>query len=377
MKKLLITTDTFLPKKDGITRFLEQIIPSLTRRFEVTILAPSFTQSFHEEQYAGAKVIRFPVFRRFQIASYPPVRLHYWKVKRYVKEADLVWIQSAAPLGFMGLLAARKYKKPVIAYIHSMEWEQLTHVVIKSWLLKAISIHLLAKLERWIYNKCTLLMVAAESVAAELATLGIKTRKVIIPLGVDGASFTPPESKRQAKQAVRLDPNSIVIGYCGRLSAEKDVGTLAAVVARLQERYPRLQLLIVGDGNRRTVTRKVKKHLYITGFVENVVPYLQAMDIFVLPSLTETSSLATMEAMTCGLPVVSTYVGNVRNYIMDGKSGYLFPRGDVTYLEKKLTRLIESPELRRAFGVMARKTMVTRFHWEKTVRQIENVLGRF
>lgn len=376
MKKLLITTDTFLPKKDGITRFLEQIVPHLTKHFEVTILAPSFTSTFREDSFYGAKVFRFPVYKRFEIASYPSVRFHYRKVKAYVRNADVVWINSAAPLGFMSLLAAKKLKKPVLAYIHALEWEQLTHITVGSKFLKFFLFRLLSKFERYIYNKCTTLMLPSKHTAIELAELGIKTRKFIIPLGVDANNFVPAEDKRQAKRAVKLPPDRFVIGYCGRLSKEKDVVTLAAAFARLQQQYPKLELLIVGDGNRRMITDKVTTNYHITGFVEDVVPYLQAMDVFVLPSLTETSSLATMEAMAAGLPVVATYVGNIKNYIVDGKNGYLFPRGDVAFLENKLSRLIENPELRKAFGILARKTMVTRFHWEKTVKQIVYVLEK-
>lgn len=377
MKKLLITTDTFLPKKDGITRFLEQIVPHLTKHFEVTILAPSFTSAFREDSFYGAKVFRFPVYKRFEIASYPSVRLHYRKVKAYVRNADVVWINSAAPLGFMSLFAAKKLKKPVLAYIHALEWEQLTHVAVRSTFLKFFLLRFLSKFERYIYNKCTTLMLPSKNAAIELAELGIKTRKFIIPLGVDANTFVPAEDKRQAKRAIKLNPDSIIIGYCGRLSKEKDVSTLAAAFVRLQEHHPKLQLLIVGDGDRHVITNKVTANYHITGFVEDVVPYLQAMDVFVLPSLTETSSLATMEAMAVGLPVVSTYVGNIKNYIVDGKNGYLFPRGDVAFLERKLARLIENPELRRAFGVLARKTMVARFHWERTVRQIVYVLNKY
>ncbi|MBI4150092.1 glycosyltransferase [Candidatus Woesearchaeota archaeon] len=366
-----------MPKKDGITRFLDQILPSLAKTYSVTILAPSFTKHFKEETYAGASVIRFPVHKRFQVASYPAVRFFYRKVKEQVKRADIVWIQSAAPLGFMTLLAARRFKKPLLAYIHSHEWEQLTHVLVKSKFIKSLLLRFFARLERYIYNKCDILLVPAKNVAIELAELGIKTRKIIVPLGVDNVHFTPLEDKRKAKRAVHLDPDAMVIGYCGRISREKDVSTLAQAFTNLQGRYPKIQLLIVGDGDRRMVTTIAKKKVYITGFVEDVVPYLQAMDIFVMPSLTETSSLATMEAMAVGLPVISTYVGNIKHYIQDGRNGYLFPRGDAVYLEKKLLRLIENPELRKSFGILARKTMVMRFYWERTVKQIMYVLGRY
>ncbi len=275
----------------------------------------------------------------------------------------------------MALLAARKFRKPLFAFIHAMEWQQLTHIIMRSSLLKSVIMYVLEKLERYVYNKCDVLIVPSKNVAEELAALGITTRKAIIPLGVDSQRFLPPDDKQQAKRAVGLKPEDKVIGYCGRLSAEKDLKTLAKAFAWLQERHPTLQLLIVGDGNKKMITHHAEKNVHITGFVDDVVPYLQAMDVFVMPSLTETSSLATMEAMSVGLPVVSTHVGNIRYYITDGRNGFLFPTGDVDYLKKKLARLIEHEELRRATGILARKTMVMKFHWEKTVEMIQEVLG--
>src|SRR3989338_5881300 len=259
MKNLLIATDTFLPKKDGVTKFLEQVVPSLTESYNVTILAPSFTQSFKEETFQKARVIRFPVRKRVQISSYPAVKFYYGKVKQYVKEADRVWIQSAAPLGFMALLAARKYNKALFAYIHSLEWEQLTHILTTSKWVKSILLRTLVKLEKYVYNKCDILMVPAKSVAIELAELGIETKQIIIPMGIDAKRFFPIEDKQKAKakQKVHLSPDSFVIGYCGRISKEKDLKTLAQAFIRLQEHYPNLHLLIVGDGNHRLITHTV------------------------------------------------------------------------------------------------------------------------
>ena len=102
---------------------------------------------------------------------------------------------------------------------------------------------------------------------------------------------------------------------------------------------------------------------------------LQAMDIYVLPSLTETTSISTLEAMSCGLPVVVTPVGYVKHYIKDGKNGLLFPKKNSGMLAKKLNLLIKEERLRNKLGAEARKTVIKSFNWEKTVKGIEKALN--
>ena len=83
---------------------------------------------------------------------------------------------------------------------------------------------------------------------------------------------------------------------------------------------------MVGDGTKKQVKEFKKiKNCKVTGFVPDVHEYLKAMDIFVMPSLTETTSLATLEAMACGLPVIATKVGYIKNYLVRNHNG-LFSR---------------------------------------------------
>ena len=151
--------------------------------------------------------------------------------------------------------------------------------------------------------------------------------------------------------------------------------TLYKAFRLLQKKYDNLKLIVVGSGLSIEKVFKSTKDIVHISSTNKVKDYYQAMDIFVLPSLTETSSLSTMEAMSCGLPVVATNVGHVKFYIKDGKNGYLFPKKEYYVLAKKLSKLIENPDLRKAIGLMARKTITTKFSWEKTVKEIEAVLG--
>ena len=164
-------------------------------------------------------------------------------------------------------------------------------------------------------------------------------------------------------------------GFCGRIGREKDLPTLVKAFKKARHHQKNLLLLIVGTGIEEEVGKDI--HIIVTGSVNNVVPYLQAMDIFVLPSLTETSSLATMEAMSVGLPIVATPVGNIREYIEDGKNGLIFPRGDARSLYEKLEILLADEKLRANLGREARRTIKTKYQWVITAKKIRLILEKF
>ncbi|MCX8147121.1 MAG: glycosyltransferase, partial [Candidatus Woesearchaeota archaeon] len=74
-------------------------------------------------------------------------------------------------------------------------------------------------------------------------------------------------------------------------------------------------------------------------------------------------------------PVIATDVGCIKEYIKDGKNGYLFEKGNYEMLVKKISKLLDNADLRKAIGLMARKTIAVKFSWEKTIRDIKGVLG--
>jgi glycosyltransferase involved in cell wall biosynthesis len=266
---------------------------------------------------------------------------------------------------------ASKLDKPIVSYIHSLEWDLVAKSMSQTNPFKKMARGLVKSTARFLYNKCDLLMVPSIEVAEILTWQQIRSKKVVVHLGTDTKHFTPPESREKAKIRLGIDPKSKVIGFCGRLAREKSLITLHRAFLRLQKKRRDVTLLIVGDGIREV--RQLfenKPQMIFAGAQDDVVPYLQAMDIYVLPSLTETSSLSTMEAMACGCAVVSTPVGYVKDYIVEGYNGMFFPQTEAYLLSRKLEKLVEEPELIRKLGDNARKTIVAEYSWEKTNEEI-------
>jgi len=118
------------------------------------------------------------------------------------------------------------------------------------------------------------------------------------------------------------------------------------------------------------------KNCTITGFVDNVYDYMKAMDVFVMPSLTETTSLATLEAMSSGLPVITSKVGFMKNYIVKDYNGIFFPRDSSTMLAMKIKKIRNDRDFRNKLSQNARKTIAYSFSWERSINKIKRLLNK-
>ncbi|MEM4268182.1 MAG: glycosyltransferase family 4 protein [Candidatus Woesearchaeota archaeon] len=368
MKRLLIASDCFLPRWDGVARFLSEIIPRLLEDYNITVLAPDFPGEFQEPD--SYEIVRFPLLK-IMFGDIYFSRVKHAQVRKYISEADVVFVQTIGPIGLMAIYEAKKQKKPVVAYIHSIDWELATKSVKR---FKRLVNHVVRKIANRAYNNCTLLMVPYEEAEEKLRKNRIETECVVVRLGTDTQKFKPaPKSK--AKIAVNIDPKCVVIGFCGRIGREKDLMTLYRAFRKVEKIHPDTKLLIVGSGIRQLVREfSSSRNIILTGSQNNVVPYLQAMDIYVLPSLTETTSLSTLEAMSCGCAVITTPVGYVKEYIKDRENGMFFPFHNSLVLSLKIEQLINDDKLRQRLGQNARKTVEERFSWKSSAEKIKSVL---
>lgn len=365
-KKLLITTDCFLPRWDGIARFLSEIIPELKKQFDVTVIAPEFGGK--PFIVPGVRLIKLPVYS-LKFGDIYFSRFKYKLIKKEVEKADLIFNQTLGPIGICAIIAGQK-KKKIVSYVHSIEWELASegakhfHRLIKFFV---------KRIARYLYNKCNMLMVPSREVRSILEKNKIWTKKEVVKLGVDVEKFKPFFSKNKAKEKIEIAPDKIVIGFVGRFGREKDVHTLYKAFLQINKKHYNTMLLLVGQGP----LKYKHKNIIMPGAQKDVVPYLQAMDIFALPSLTETSSLSTMEAMSCGVAVVATPVGNVKKYVKEGINGSLFPIRDVKALVEKIEGLILDEETLRKYGEEGRKMIEVNYNWKDTVKKIIEIMKNY
>ncbi len=365
-RRLLIATDNFLPRWDGISRFLSEILPRLRDTYDITVVAPDYGPAVIE----GVRIVRVPLARN-KYGDYRPAKFAYRYVRSLVRSSDIVFTQALGPIGVAAILAARSCKRPVVAYIHSVEWE-LVPKALAAPIFRGPLVALSRMLARFLYNRCTLLVLPSESTAEQFSWGGIRTPKRVAHLGVDTHKFHHGDRKA-AREILHLPADAFIVGYHGRVAHEKNLITLLRGFRRL--RIPNKRLLIIGDGVA-SIVERLRKHsdVTVTGFADNVALWLQAVDVYVQPSLTETTSLSVLEAMACGLPVVSAKVGFINYYLIDGHNGLFFDNTNAQELSVKLAQLQRDPVFRTKLGLNARKTIEKSFQWDATAKGIKDAL---
>lgn len=149
-------------------------------------------------------------------------------------------------------------------------------------------------------------------------------------------------------------------------------------LAALPDGYP-VEALIIGGGRREAEMRRLAAELGLAGRVhflgqrDDVPDLLSALDLFVLPSHSEGVSLALLEAMAAGLPVIATAVGGLPEVVTDGDNGLLVPPEDPEALATALERLLEDPALAQRLGANARRHVEENFSLERLGREINEI----
>lgn len=369
--KLLVVTDTYFPLRDGVLKCVEEFVERSKDEFDISLLVPKLSQ----KKFKGIKTIFFGVSKHLKSSMYPVVSLAWNNlrtIKKAVKESEIVFSHGPAMVGFfISAFYAHRFGRKSVFYIHNIGWEFLE----KYFGLSRFTSKLVKRLFVWVYNRWDLLLVPYREVKRELEDAGVKTEIEVARLGVDIERFCPSKDKRASKSKLNL-PNKVIIGYVGRICKEKNTLVLLDAFRKLNQK--KFFLLMVGDGTKEIVKEfKENKNCQVTGFVENVEAYLQAMDIFVMPSLTETTSLATLEAMSSGLPVIATKVGFIKNYVIKNYNGIFFPRNSASLLAMKINKLSADRNLREKLGQNARKTVAYSFSWERSISKMKRLLQKF
>jgi glycosyltransferase involved in cell wall biosynthesis len=197
--------------------------------------------------------------------------------------------------------------------------------------------------------------------------------------GLDLDQFRPLDSPRPSV----LPPLSLVIGVVCALRPEKGLSTLVKAFAEMRDLGPRLRLAIVGSGQMRDPLEAEARALGIweqcvfAPATSDVADWLRAIDIFVLPSLTEALSNSLMEAMACGCCVVASNVGGNPELVRHGENGLLFEPRDAPGLSTVLRTLVEDESLRRRLAAAGEQTIRTHFSIRSSAERMSDIYTKF
>lgn len=289
-------------------------------------------------------------------------------------DVDVVMCANEYPALYAWLASGRLRRPPKLVEIfHTTEYARLKERV-------------QMLLYRRVFRAFDLLVYVSEHQRLYWQQHGLRARADLsIHNGIDCARFTDdytPEQKLQARAAFGLRPEDYVIALCAALRPEKAHGDLLEALARLRSALPHVRGLIIGDGPERARIEArierlgLKDAVRITGFQSDVRPLLAASDVAVLTShAVETFSIAALEALSLGKPMVLTRIGGAAEQIQPGENGFLYEAGDIGALTGHLSALA-APDLRRQLGACAALRVRERFDAARMMQQYTEQLLR-
>ncbi len=357
-------TETFLPKTDGIVTTLCQTIRQLRELgHEVLIFSPDGGISeFEGFPVIGMKSHAFPLYPELHLAL-PRASM---RATLAAFKPDILHVADPALLAIAGLYygggnEGGALRLPLVVAYHT-DLPKYLHYYGLGFLEPYVWKILRVRHRRATINLCT-----SELMVRQLQEHGIG-HVVLWPGGVDADLFHPSRtSDAMRSRLTQGHPESPLLLYVGRLSAEKNLESLRPIL----DAYPNLRLALVGDGPQR---KSLEQHfagspVFFAGFLhkEELAAAYASSDIFVMPSRTETLGLVVLEAMCSGLPVVAARAGGIPEMIDHQVNGYLFEADEEAI--QHIGELLQSKQKRQTIGERARVQASAR-SWRSATLQL-------
>jgi glycosyltransferase involved in cell wall biosynthesis len=231
--------------------------------------------------------------------------------------------------------------------------------------------------ERWLAPRTACFLGPSHAVqAASAAAKGWPAERcTILPNAVDCQRFTPPLSRSAARAALGL-PDRPTVATFGRLVAQKRIGDVLTIARTMASALPAVQFIIAGAGPLETELRRsiadqgLASRVLLLGRRADSERLLAASDIYLSASGGEVLSVAILEALAAGCPVVATSAGGTAEQVAHGVTGYLAPVGDIDGLSAALRRLLTDPVERARFGAAARRAALATYDLPAVVAQL-------
>lgn len=381
-------SDSYAPLKDGVASEVQALARELRRQGHgVTVFAPEprLGAAPRDEVIDGVSVVRcralpVPRYPQLRWALFPFARL---AGRRFGSRIQVVHIHTPGLLGTAGFLAARRYRLPVVGTFHTDVYAAR----------ESFGPHPLVRLFFWaarwytlgLYYRCASVTVPTEPARAALLKHARKPFRgpvPVVPNGIELGRFRPGLDRPDWRGRYGIGPEPLVL-FLGRLTRDKGIHRLLDAVAALPPTVP-AAVLVGGTGPEELPVReriandpRLRSRVRFVGVVpeEEKAAFLAQGDLFVLPSTSDTSSVAVLEAMASGLPCLVTDVGGPRMLVEDGVSGRVVPAEPAGALAEGLAELLRAPELRARLRRGALARVAAEGSIETTARRFISLYG--
>ena len=250
------------------------------------------------------------------------------------------------------LLTRRRTGVSVVSTCHSWTMNN-----VKDWVVSAA--------DRLLLRRFDAVAAVSPTLEPKLCRFGVKEEAIrVIPNGIDCEPLVRPSG---SDTSVLSQSRGLRIGSVARLAPVKGLKYLLDAAPRVLSEFPLTEFVLIGDGPELAALREqsvqlgISEHVHFPGSCVDMPSVYGALDVFVLPSLSEAMPMALMEAMAAGKPVVASSVGSVPAMVKNLETGILVPPADAGAIGTALCTLLRDSELRRRLGDFAQRFATTSF----------------
>ena len=359
--KILIASDLHYPTINGVATFSRNLARGLAAMgHEVLVVAPSQTGKRSKEVDGNHVIVRtvsvpFPFYQNFRI-SLNPAR----EVRKIIQDfdPDVIHIQMLMGIGQAAMRYGNKLGIPIVSTNHAMPENLMDNLKLLAPVSRPINYMLKAYGARFHSKSDFITMPTQSAIDMFNASDKITTPMEPVSNGIDLQHFTPGKAEDDVYERFDIPKDAPIVTYVGRLDAEKHLPVLVRAFVQVKHIIPAAHLVIVGDGTERPMLRNLADQLGVgesttlTGRVSD--EDLQALHkigtVFAMPSPAELQSIATLEAMASGQPVVAVDAGALKELCQDQRNGYLCEQDDEVMIADGLVAILSNPEKRAAMS---------------------------
>jgi glycosyltransferase involved in cell wall biosynthesis len=385
--KICIFTETYYPVVGGGETQARLLAEGLiTNGHSVIVLTRRSDAALRQhENYGDVSVYRLAPVGSGQLKKWGLLLSSLPALVRLRDQYDLIFVSGYRIIGLTAVLVGKLFRKPVVLKADSQG--EMSGEFFESGLRKfsvsrsSLPFRLFLGFRNVILKKADAFSAISPEIASEWTSSKVPLNKIhLIPNGVDTTCFAPVNAKQKSflREKLNLPQDALIAIYTGRLVSYKGLPLLLKVWNEFRPRHVNALLLLAGTGgldihNCETqlhdyvVSAGLEKNVWFLGSVQNIPEYLQAADLFVFPTENDAFPSSLIEAMSCGLPIVTTPVGAIKTIVAHQETGLLVQPGNRQQLYEALVAIVSDKTLASRLGKAGRQIVEERYSVGNTV----------
>jgi glycosyltransferase involved in cell wall biosynthesis len=369
----------------GAQKYVYQMATSLPKeKFDVSVACGQGNALPEKLALSGIKTIKLDVMERG--ISLKNEWKNFWNLYKIIKseKPDILHLNSPKAGGLGAVMGRLRGVRKIIYTVHGWTWNE------NRPLWQKFLIAFFSWLTMMFCHKVIVIAKREEKQAQKMPFIG-KNKIILINNGIERIDFKSKEDSRKyltEKVGINPEKDALWIGTIAELHKNKglefsikSIKKTKPVVSKQENKSRQILYFILGGGEEKENLKKIieenslEKNIFLAGFTEDAESYLQAFDVFVLPSLKEGLPYAVLEAGMAGLPCVLSRVGGMPDIVENNTTGILVTPGSQGEITRAIDYLINNQEIAKSYGNSLKEKILKDFSLDEMIKKTADLYG--